>query len=109
MRVHKHQPPSPIPNKMVTYSVKAINAILLFVRQVTGRPTCCTLWQLFQEPQECLGKMEHLDHPNEGYAGYMMTYVDYAFYSATKWKDLSDVGIYFLVPTTAITDTDHKS
>ena len=58
---------------MVTYSVEVINVILLPVCQVPGRPDFRTLWQLSQELQEFLGKMEHPDHLDEGYAGYMMT------------------------------------
>ena len=52
--------------------------------------------------------MEDPDHPDEGYAGYMMTQATYAFYSTTKWKVPVDIGYYFIVPTTAITDTDQK-
>ena len=33
----------------------------------------------------------------------------YEFYSTTRWKDPVDVGNYFIVPTTAITNTDQKS
>ena len=93
---------------MVNYSVDAINATLIPVRQVTRKPTFCTLWQLSQELQEFLGKMEHPDHTDEGYAVYMMTQAAYVLYSATLWTDLNNVGNYFIVPTTAITSTDQK-
>ena len=53
--------------------------------------------------------MEHPDHPDEGYADYMMMQVEYALYSTTPWMDLNDVGNYFIVPIIDITDTDHKS
>ena len=91
---------------MVTYSVKAINVILLPVCQVQRRPIVCTLWHF---PQDCLGKMEYPDHPDEGYANYMMMQVEYALYSTTPWMDLNKIGKYFIVPTAAITNTDHKS
>ena len=55
-----------------------------------------------------MGKMEHPDHPCEGYSGYMMTQADYAFYSTTRCQDPADVEKYFIVPTTAITNTDKK-
>ena len=53
--------------------------------------------------------MEHPDHPDEGYVGYTLMPKDYELYSSTRWQDPEDVGNYFIVPTTAITDTDQKS
>ena len=55
-----------------------------------------------------MGNMEHPYHLDEGYAGYMMTEEDYAFYSKTRWQNLADVGNYFIVPTNAIPDTIKK-
>ena len=98
--------PPPIPNKILTYSVETINAILLPVRQVPKQPNFCTLWKLSSEIQEFLVRLEHPDHPYEWYAGYMMTQASYVLYSTIRWQDPSDVCNYFIVPTTAITDTD---
>ena len=75
---------------------------------MTGRTTFFTLWQLYQELQECLGKMDQPDNPYEGYPRYMMTQAAYALYSTNKWQDPADVGNYFIVPTTTITDADQK-
>ena len=52
--------------------------------------------------------MEHPDHPDEGYAGYMMTKVASELYSTTRWKDPADLGNYFIDPTTNITNTDQR-
>ena len=52
--------------------------------------------------------MEDPDHPDEGYAGYMMTQAAYVLYSKTIWQDPEDVGNYFILPMTAITDIDQK-
>ena len=52
--------------------------------------------------------MEHPDHPDEGYVGYTLMPKDYELYSSTRWQDPEDVGNYFIVPTTAITDTNQK-
>ena len=52
--------------------------------------------------------MEHPDHTYEGCAGYMMTQAAYVLYSTTLWKDMNDIGNYFIVPTTAITATYQK-
>ena len=90
---------------MVNYSVEAINVIFLPVCQFIGRPNFCMLWQLSQELQECLGNTENPDHTYEGYAGYMMKQGEYALYLTCLWTDLNDVGNYFILPTTAITNT----
>ena len=71
---------------MVTYSVEAINTILLSVRKVPRGPTFRTLWQLSQELQKCLVNMEHPDHLDEVYTGYIMTPAAYVLYSTTRWK-----------------------
>ena len=39
----------------------------------------------------------------------MITQAAYVLYRIAIWKDPADVGDYFIVPTTAITDTDQKS
>ena len=52
--------------------------------------------------------MEHPDHQDEGYSGYMMTQAVYALHSTTKWQDPADVGNYFILPATAITNTNQK-
>ena len=52
--------------------------------------------------------MEHPYHADEGFAGYIMTQSAYALYSTTRWQDPADSGDYFIVSTTAITDTDQK-
>ena len=93
----------------MTYEVEAISVILLPVRQVPGRPNFCTLWQFSQELQESLGKMEHPDHPDESNAGYMMMQATYVLYSTTPWTDPNNVGKYFILPTTAITDTGFRN
>ena len=39
----------------------------------------------------------------------MMTQAVYVLYSNTPWTDTNDVGHYFIVPPTAITNTNHNS
>ena len=93
---------------MVTYFLEVINAILLPTHQVPGRPTFRTLWKLSQELQEFLGKMEDPYHPDEGCSSYIMMQATYELYSTIIWKNPADLGKYFIVPTTAITNTNHK-
>ena len=106
--IRTNPPTHPIPKNMVTYSVEEINSILFPIRQVPGRPTFCTLWKLSQEFKECLGKMEHTYHLDEEYAGYIMTQAAYKLSSTTRCQDTVNVDNCFIVPATAITDTNQK-
>jgi hypothetical protein len=94
---------------MVTYTVETVTVILNLIRPIQGRPTFRGLWHLSQALSECLGKLGHPIHPEFGFAGYMMTPEAYALYSQTEWRNPPDVGEYFQVPTTAITETEQKS
>ena len=93
---------------MVKYTVKAITVILNPIQTVPQRPTFRGLWHLVQHLSECLGKITHPKHPNEGFAGYMMTSAVFALYSTTPWEDPKDVGEYFEIPVLAITETEQK-
>ena len=94
---------------MVKYTVEAITAILTPIRPVQGRPTFRGLWHLAQQLSECLGKLTHPRHPNEGFAGYMMAIAAFALYTTTPWQDPQDVGEYFEIPAVAITETEQRS
>jgi hypothetical protein len=94
---------------MVVYTVETVTTILNIIRPIPGRPTFRGLWHLSQTLSECLGKLGHPVHPNFGFAGYMMAPEAFALYSQTGWKDPPDVGEYFQIPSTAITETEQKS
>ena len=94
---------------MVKYTVEAINAILHTIQPIPGRPTFRGLWHLAQQFSECLGKLSHPRHPNEGFAGYMMAVAAFALYTRTPWRDPDDVGEYFEIPAHAITETEQKT
>jgi hypothetical protein len=94
---------------MVVYTVETVTTILNIIRPIPGRPTFRGLWHLSQTLSECLGKLGHPVHPNFGFAGYMMAPEAFALYSQTGWRDPPDVGEYFQIPSTAITETEQKS
>ena len=56
-----------------------------------------------------LRKAGHPIYPDGGYSGYMMAVQAFFLFNAIPWKDPVDVGTFFKVPLTAITDTDQKS
>ena len=54
---------------MVLYSLAAINALLSPIQKVQGRPTLSSLWHLAQSFYASLGKLDHADHPIDGWDG----------------------------------------
>ena len=94
---------------MVKYTVEAITVILNPIQSIPQRLTFRGLWHLVQHLSECLGKITHPKHPNEGFAGYMMAAAAFALYSTTPWDDPKDVGEYLEIPMLDITETEQKT
>ena len=57
---------------MVLYLLEAVNALLSPIQKIQVRPTFSSLWHLSQEFYYALRKLDHADHPNNGWAGYLM-------------------------------------
>ena len=93
---------------MVLYSLEAVNALLSPIQKIHGRPTFGSLWHLAQQIYEALRKLDHKDHPTDGWSGYLMAPEEFAVPSATEWKTPEDVEQYYVMPTTAITLGDHE-
>jgi hypothetical protein len=53
--------------------------------------------------------MEHTDHTDHGWTGYMLTVEEYALVSTTPFVPPTDVGQVYVMPTTAITDRDQQA
>ena len=51
---------------------------------------------------DALRKLDHADHPTDGWSGYLMTPEEFALRSATAWKNPEDEGKFFIIPITAI-------
>ena len=94
---------------MVKYTVEALTEILNPIQSIPQQPTFRGLWHLVQRLSECLGKLTHPKHPNEGFAWYMMAKAAFTLYSTTPWHDPKDVGEYFEIPMLAITETEQKT
>ena len=80
---------------MAKYITEAITAILATIKPIPGCLTFRGLWHLVQEISKGLRKIKHPLHPNEDFAGYMMTPVVFKLYSQTPWIEPEDVGTYF--------------
>ena len=93
---------------MVKYTLEAINALLNPIPRIEGRPTFSSLWNLAQDFYSALRKLDHPDHPNDGYSGCLMAKEEYALRSTKEWKDPEAVEKFFVMPTTAITSGDQE-
>ena len=58
---------------MVPYLLEAVNVLLSQIQKNQGRPTFSSLWHLDQAFYNALMKLDHADHPTDGWAGYLMT------------------------------------
>ena len=92
---------------MVLYSFKAVIAFLNQIQKIQGRPTFGSLWHLAQVFYDALCKLDHVNHPTDGWSGYLMTKEKFALRSATTWTHPEVVGKFFIIPITAIT-TGHQ-
>ena len=94
---------------MVQYSLEAVNTLLAQIHQINGRPNFSSLWNLAYEIFDALRKLDHPDHPTDGWSGYLMTREEFALRSASTWQDPEDVGKYFTMPNEAITTGDQSA
>ena len=92
---------------MVLYSLEDVNVLLSPIQKIHGRPTLGSLWHLAQQFYDALRKLDHADHPTDGWSGYLMTPEEFSLRSATAWTHPEDVGKFFVVPITAIS-TGHQ-
>jgi hypothetical protein len=94
---------------MVTYTIDAIRQVIGPIDKIQGRPNFSSLWRLRQQLIAGTKKLKHTDHPKHGYSGYIMSKEEYALVSRYPWTDQPDVGEYFMIPVTAITETEQRT
>ena len=75
--------------KMVLYSFEAVIALMNQIKKIQGRPTFGSLWHLAQAFYDALRKLDHADHPTDGWSGYLMTKEEFALRSATNWTQIA--------------------
>ena len=79
---------------MVLYSLEAVNTLLYPIPKIQGRLTISSLWHLAQAFYAALRKLDHADHPIDGWARYLMTKEEFSLRS-TPWTGPEIVGKYF--------------
>ena len=105
-QIDRKDPPSA--HNMVLYWLRAVNALLSPIQNIQGRPTFSSLWHLAKAFYDSLRKLDHADHPTNGWAGYLMTKEEFSLRSTTSWTGPEIVGKYFVMPTRAITSGDQE-
>ena len=93
---------------MLLYLLEAVNDLLSLIQKIQGRPTFGSLWHLAQAFYNALIKLDHADHPTNGWAGYLMTKEYFALGSTTSWMRPEIVEKYFIMPARAITPGDQE-
>jgi hypothetical protein len=94
---------------MVAYTINAIQQIIGPINKIQGCPNFSSLWRLRQQFIAGRKKLKHTDHPTHGYSGYIMSMEEYALVSPYPWQDPRDIGKYFMIPITAITETEQRT
>ena len=94
---------------MFKYSIDAVAALLRPIRPIHGRPTFGTLYKLSQRITECLRRVDHPKYPDDGFSGYMLDPATFRLFNDTPWKPPPAIGEFFIVPATALTETEQKS
>ena len=69
---------------MVLYSLKGGNALLIPIQTIQGRPTFSSLCHIDQAFYDAIKKLDNVDHPTDGWAGYLMTKEEFALRSTTS-------------------------
>ena len=93
---------------MVTYSLETVTALLDQIQKVSGRPNFSSLWLLAEAISDALRKLNHPDHPTDGWSGCMLTPEEFALRSILPWTPPEAMGRYFVMPTAAITSGDQE-
>ena len=57
---------------MVLYSLEDVNVLLSPIQKIHGRPTFRSLWHLAQKFYDALRKLDHADHPTDGWSTVRM-------------------------------------
>ena len=94
---------------MVKYSITAIGSLIGLIHKIHGHPQFSSLYQLSQRLTKFLHKVHHLIHHYGGYAGYMLSAAAYTILSTAVWRNPVNVGKFFVVSDTDITNTKQKT
>ena len=68
--------------------------------------TFSTLWHLQRKIINEIRKLGNVKYPLDGHAGYILLKDAFTLFSSKEWKDPEEVGEYYKIPITTITETE---
>ena len=93
---------------MILYFLEAVNAFLSPIQIIQGAPISAASGISPNFFYNALIKLDHADHPTDGWAGYLMTEEEFPPRSTTSWTGPEIVRNVFVIPTRAIASGDQE-
>ena len=99
---------------MVKYTIATLQAMIGAklagpINKIHERPTFSNLWHLRRHLVDGLQKLGKFKFYLGGHDGYILLKEAFALFSNKEWKDPKEVGEYYKIPVTAITETEQKT
>ena len=95
---------------MVKYTISTLQAMVGTkptgpINNIRERPIFSTLWYLQRQIIDSLSKLGNAKLPLDGHVSYILSKDSFALFSSKQWRDPEEVGDYYKIPVTAITET----
>ena len=99
---------------MVKYTIATLQAMVgakptVSIGKIYERPTFITLWHLQRQLVDGLRKVVKLNFPMNGHAGYILLKEAFTLFSSKKWRDPEEIGEYYKISVTEITETEQRT
>ena len=95
---------------MVKYNLATLQAMVGTnptgpIDKIHERLTFSTLWHIQRNLFNGLHKVENVKFPLGGHAGYILSKEAFVLFLSKYWKDPKEVGEYYIISVTAISET----
>ena len=99
---------------MVKYTMATLQAMVDTkptrpTEKIHKHPTFINLWKLQLQLVYGLRKLGNVKFLLESHAGYIWSKYAFTLFSSKEWKDPKEVGEYYEIPATAITETEQRT
>ena len=99
---------------MVKYTIATLQTMLGAkltgpINKIHKRPTFSTLWNIQHHIIDGLRKIGNFKLPLDGHVGYILSKEAFSLLSSKEWRDPEEVGEYYEIPSTTITETEQRT